>query len=384
MIIVLADDITGAAEIAGLAFSRGLSTSLIVATSAISFSIADVVIVATDTRSMSSADAKHTVEEFCRSVTAFIYSSNAPHAILFKKTDSVLRGHIALELSTIMDCLDYDNALLVAQNPSKQRIIDNGIYYVDGNKLSETMFACDPEYPAYTSHAAELLGGNVESLSVDSRIPNVAKTIFVADASTSQQVTEQVRKAASCTLVAGGADCFNAFLDIQYGVAPLNRTTPVCGIGQLRGKLLAVCGSTQGGSILDTPFMTRHKTVEVNMPDDVFEGAPAESWINSVAKQYLQSDCCILRIGQHAIKGAEYALRLKGIMADAVAGIISQAQPEYIIIEGGATAFAVLTRLELSAFNIESEFSPGVVGMRHGDTHVVLKPGSYPWGNLFS
>ncbi|MBR7170824.1 MAG: hypothetical protein IKD19_01290, partial [Prevotella sp.] len=54
-----------------------------------------------------------------------------------------------------------------------------------------------------------------------------------------------------------------------------------------------------------------------------------------------------------------------------------------IIIEGGATAYSVLERLGISSFDVEYEYSPGVVCLSHGNMRIILKPGSYPWGNLF-
>jgi uncharacterized protein YgbK (DUF1537 family) len=54
-----------------------------------------------------------------------------------------------------------------------------------------------------------------------------------------------------------------------------------------------------------------------------------------------------------------------------------------IIIEGGATAYTVLERLGISSFDVEYEYSPGVVCLSHGNMRIILKPGSYQWGNLF-
>ena len=54
-----------------------------------------------------------------------------------------------------------------------------------------------------------------------------------------------------------------------------------------------------------------------------------------------------------------------------------------IILEGGATAYTVLERLGISSFDVEYEYSPGVVSLSHGNMRIILKPGSYPWGNLF-
>ena len=96
--IVIADDITGAAEMAGIAFARGENVRLVCGCSVCGCGTAanGMVVIATDTRSMSEADA---VAEI-RRITSNI--SLQPSA-LFKKTDSALRGHVVAELSALMD-----------------------------------------------------------------------------------------------------------------------------------------------------------------------------------------------------------------------------------------------------------------------------------------
>jgi len=51
--------------------------------------------------------------------------------IIFKKIDSVLRGHIARELEAQMHVTGRRKAVIVAPNPSVGRKIVNGRYYVD-------------------------------------------------------------------------------------------------------------------------------------------------------------------------------------------------------------------------------------------------------------
>ena len=59
-------------------------------------------------------------------------------------------------------------------------------------------------------------------------------------------------------------------------------------------------------------------------------------------------------------------------------------RPAELVIEGGATAFAILNRLGWNSFTITEEIAPGVIRMQADNgTHVTMKPGSYPWGNLF-
>jgi uncharacterized protein YgbK (DUF1537 family) len=57
-----------------------------------------------------------------------------------------------------------------------------------------------------------------------------------------------------------------------------------------------------------------------------------------------------------------------------------------LVIEGGATAAAIVAALGWTAFDVEGNLAPGVVSMRplakteRGKRfRIVLKPGSYPW-----
>jgi uncharacterized protein YgbK (DUF1537 family) len=89
MIVVIADDFTGAAEIAGISLRYGLTVDL--CTSNILPSNADVVIVSTDTRSLSLNEAllkyKKILEQLKELSPSFFY----------KKIDSVLRGYVGEE-----------------------------------------------------------------------------------------------------------------------------------------------------------------------------------------------------------------------------------------------------------------------------------------------
>ena len=80
--IVIADDITGAAEIAGIAFSKGYQVSLVCGDS---LATSQTTVIATDTRSMSESEA---VAETQRITSAI---SHQPSAI-FKKTDHAKRS----------------------------------------------------------------------------------------------------------------------------------------------------------------------------------------------------------------------------------------------------------------------------------------------------
>ena len=140
--IIIADDITGAAEIAGIAFERGRQVRLVCSGSVCCDHVAaQTIVMATDTRSMSEAEAAAENQRIASAI------SHQPSAI-FKKTDSALRGHVVAELTTLMAAAGYQRAVYLPANPSKGRIIRQGIYYINNVPIHETAFSYDPEFPA--------------------------------------------------------------------------------------------------------------------------------------------------------------------------------------------------------------------------------------------
>ena len=525
--LIIADDITGAAEIAGIAWRKGLKVRLMVyqpnmPTTPLSSwrgTGGEALILATDTRSGTEEEAVKTIEEVatclslgvqecrssgvqtlpsstsnsstrqlvnlstdannsstCQLVNSSTDASNSSTDIIFKKTDSVLRGHVAAELEALMRLTGKSNTLLIPQNPSKGRIVKDGIYYINGTPLDQTSFAYDPEFPAKTAEAKKLLkrsAGVQECRSSDnswasnpsspsSHLSSISspkgeyvRGLHFPDATTLEEIREHVANAEPNTLFAGGADMFEAVVDYLLGV----QTLPGQGVQECRSvgvqtlpsstsnlstcqlvnsstcealnssteKILILCGSTQSRSLINEPFFADKNAIEVTMPEDVFHGTASihetNAWIATLKDHWQNHDAMIVRIGHEATGGKEYAVRLRKLFGEMAYQILSPDQgfqstsnsstcqlvnsstcealnlstcealnsstcealnlSTDIILEGGATAYTVLERLGISSFDVEYEYSPGVVCLSHGNMRIILKPGSYPWGNLF-
>lgn len=405
----VADDITGAAEIAGVALAMGLRVSLLMHGGTLTDSLpdCDVCVVATDSRSMSPQDAACCVADVCKGILRLMGGSRG--FTVFKKTDSVLRGNILRELTSMAGLLGSSNVLLLPQNPSKGRIIIGGKYLVDNIPLSETDFRSDPEFPALHDEPTLILLSNARAAASDSLMPVVgiatdsrslaAGSVCVADAYGEEQIDSQLAKASESTLLAGGADFFAAVVRKLYGQSARCDASPrqeaaegslLMGITRDGGKVIVVCGSTQSASLAATPLMQHVSSREEPMPDDVFEGLPDEAWHMRLVESWTDSQLLTVSIGNHPRRGADYARRLRREMAVAVSRLCSSRQPEALVIEGGATAFCVLSLLGWSLFRVERQISPGVVALRLSQNAsgvssplVILKPGSYPWGRIF-
>lgn len=356
MIAVIADDITGAAEMAGIAHCLGLRVMLSTNPEAIT-DTTDVFVIATDTRSMTEEEA---AEESAR-VAAIV--ANAPGVEhIFKKTDSALRGHVVAELEALLANTRYDHSVYLPANPTKGRIIRGGIYYIGGCPIHETDFSFDPEFPAKSS-------------SLDERFPgHEKKNISFADAVGEDDIRRVVENSSESTLLAGAADLFAAFLD-RYAAGE-EKEHGECDIAFTDS--IIVCGSTQSKPI-DCGAPTAY------MPTPVYDGeSTGHDWVTEISGSYAENGAIILAIKDRHRTGHETAVYLRGAMADTVADLIAVRRPAELIIEGGATAYAILNRLDWKSFRITDQIAPGVIRMlAPNGVHVTMKPGSYPWGNLF-
>lgn len=75
----------------------------------------------------------------------------------YKKIDSTMRGHIALETLTMLNILDYDAAIIIPAFPQEGRITVGGYHLSKGVPIGKTEIAIDPHFPITESHVPTLL-----------------------------------------------------------------------------------------------------------------------------------------------------------------------------------------------------------------------------------
>lgn len=370
MIAVIADDITGAAEIAGIGLRYGLNIQFVTRLGD-RLPESDLLVYATDTRSMSCEDAVEETRRVVKELWAFGIRK------LFKKTDSALRGHIVEELLVLLEETDYRNALLLPENPSRGRTIEEGVYYLKDKPIAETDFALDPEFPALTSSVIERFP---EVRWIKGIIPVSSDEVFIADARSVQDIGDYLCQCSADTLLAGAADLFAVYLE-SLGYYPVEQI-PFAGL-EMRNALI-VCGSTQSVSLENTPYCRRKGIGLCRMPYDLFKGvASVDSWMNSLKEEYSRQGSLLLTVGHPSEGGKAFASRLRNTIGEIVSRLIVNCLPQEIIIEGGATAFSILDKMGWQCFRITDEVAPGVIRMRsEAGPYVTLKPGSYQWGEI--
>ncbi|BAS27944.1 four-carbon acid sugar kinase family protein [Limnochorda pilosa] len=173
-VLIVADDLTGANEIAAVFATAGLSAlvHLRVPTSPPidregdpAWSEADVVVFDTESRNLDDAGARERVRRFLHRETA------DPPSLVYKKIDSTLRGPIGAEVDALMERMGLQRAVVVPAFPAQGRTTVAGHQLVYGVPVQFTPAGQDLVAPARQSHLPTLLreatGRSTESVTME-------------------------------------------------------------------------------------------------------------------------------------------------------------------------------------------------------------------------
>lgn len=359
MIAVIADDFTGAAELAGISLRYGLKAEL--CTGDIVATDADVLIVSTDSRSLNKQAALQVTEQRLKEVLQL------NPAFIYKKIDSVLRGYVLDELKLQMQLQNKTKAIVLPANPSLQRTISNQQYFVQGKPISETGFANDPEFPAKSSFIKELLNDHaIEVLPYSAAIPSAG--IVVAEAATASDVEVWAAKANDETVLAGAGDFYTALLQQRYQQQPQAAL-------QLQTPFLYVCGTAYDQSLQ----YIQHVQEGLQLVNYIGEKELQNTnvFVDGCADMLQQKQKAIIAFDAAQLPPNVTATTLRTKMAELVAAIVAKAKPAELFIEGGSTATAILEALNIHQLTPVHELTRGLVRMKAGDLFITVKPGSY-------
>lgn len=347
MIVVIADDFTGAAELAGISLRFGLTVELCVGE--VQYKNADVLVVSTDSRSLTKQAALQKTEDVIKDVLQLRPS------FIYKKIDSVLRGYVTDEIKLHMQWMDKQKAIIMPANPTLDRIINKGEYFVNGIKINETGFAKDPEFPVNSSLIQEILNNEVEVVDLKKTLPD--EGIVVGEADSSGDYNEWVKKIDKNWVLAGAGDFYHAVLQIKYQI----KDKEVC---KVESPLLYVCG---------TAFEARRQFVKSLDCVAYMPAAITEEWLQQTRTVIQQQNKLVIAIDE----SNETASALRKKMAIAVKEIVARENVKEVFIEGGSTAAAILEELKITRLIPVNELSRGVVRAEGGDLFITVKPGSY-------
>lgn len=151
-LLILADDFTGALD-TGVQFSgKGIRTQVVVSSRWVEpDSDCDVMVIDVETRHVPKEKAYEIVYDVCQQAVKYGIRC------FYKKTDSALRGNVGSELQAAADAVFGKNIVFVPAFPAMRRITVDGVHYIDGIPVKESVFGQDPFEPVMYDRVDELL-----------------------------------------------------------------------------------------------------------------------------------------------------------------------------------------------------------------------------------
>jgi uncharacterized protein YgbK (DUF1537 family) len=367
MIAVIADDLTGAAEIAGIGLRYQLKSEIVMP-SPMRTDI-DLLIVCTDSRSLNNEHARKVTAEAAQKILLL------KPGMIFKKIDSVYRGHVLDELRVQMKTIGLDRALLLAANPSLGRTIRNGKYYINDQLINETGFATDPEFAITTPDVLEMVGAShaddISVLRYFDKLP--ARGIVIGEASTMDEISEWSERINNQWVLAGAGDFFTALLQTKYALAKPNEVhielphLYISGTSFVKSKQFIKAIGEKNDCVLYMPSLNMHEP-----------GFNNEKWLDKLSEIIRKQKRAVIAINDEETSlHAAFALELRTFMAKAVRKILEREKIKEVFIEGGSTAGAILHEMKITSLEPVNELKRGVVRMKAKDLYITMKPGSY-------
>jgi D-threonate/D-erythronate kinase len=307
---MIADDLTGALDATAPFSQRGLKTRVVLSAERWGPALADgaqVVCVNTASREISSAEAARRVKQ------ATIELMALRPRVLFKKVDSRLKGHLSVELSAMLGASNRRSIVLAPAIPDLGRVVTSG--HVRG------MGVADP------IHVARLCPGLPVS------VPDTD------DVAALDRVAGEIMHDADGVLAAGA-----------------------------RGLALALAMRFPAHGVPELPKPAMPLLVAIGSRDPItraqvehFIGEHAPLWLKAPngevpQGQYAPVTLVTAEAGASTESGPVVAARF----AETLVPLLQQMEPRSMLICGGETAYALLSRLDVEAVDVLGEALPGV------------------------
>lgn len=373
--LIVADDLTGAADCA-IAFAKvGLETFVI--WNEVGESNGPVMALNTDSRSLSPDNAA------CRQVTG-LAARHRPGMLVYKKIDSTLRGQPAAELAAMCDFLATGRggrapmALVAPAFPGTGRSTENGSVRIAGCALEETpVWAGDhtyrsahlPDILAHVGMPSEVLPLAVIRRGID------ATAAALADArarGVAAVVCDAVEESDLATIAAASLPVADELIWVGSGglaihlarlVGNADTPAPAVTAPSLGRPVLVIVGSVAEASRRQAAYLVEQglaHPLDIGAAD-LFAGPCSHRWreIRDDAALHLDAgQDVVMLIAADAHPDLSRGGELAALFAELVVPILPAAGG--LVMTGGDTASAVLTRLGVHALRLVAEVEPGV------------------------
>lgn len=283
-LLIIADDFTGALD-TGVQFAAcGAATRVITDRMADLHRYADaceVLVVDAETRHLSPAEAYVIVSNIVSQAVRLGI------AHIFKKTDSALRGNIGAELTALLEASGEKQLPFLPAFPQMNRCTVDGVHYIAGVPVAESVFGADPFEPVTHSRISEVIAEQsaVPVTGCPALGGSENKGIVVFDASSVEDLSGTARKLHSeekLHIMAGCAG-FGAVLPklLQLGTGepkPMPELDP---------NFLVICGSVNPITVAQADRAEQEGFLRIRLiPEQKLE---PEHWVTKEGEMEFQT-----------------------------------------------------------------------------------------------
>lgn len=322
MMVAIADDLTGALEVGAKFAAHGLDATVLTDIPAELGPRWRILILDLETRHLPAYGAA------ARTSQVATLARDSGVQLLYKKTDSTLRGNIGAEFRALADIFRDQRITYVPAYPDLGRTVSNGQLYIHGKPVHETDFANDPWSPVRTCEISSILG-------------DVRAVILDAECTRDIELAARVILDGPPPQICAGPAAIAEALAAGIGN---DRTANV----QLPhvGRCLVVNGSMHPASLEQMSI-----AIEAGVLDEHWKAFDLP--VDGSGRQRA------LHVGDH------------------VRRILDAESFDAIIVFGGDTAFGVHRVLGSAPFEVIGEIMPGVPVSRSGDLIWITKAGGF-------
>jgi uncharacterized protein YgbK (DUF1537 family) len=354
-VTIIADDLTGALDVAGPFASRGHRTWVVVDEAKCDPTVlqgAEVVSINSASRHLAPALAA----ECIRRISGRLCSPDSEVSI--KKIDSTLRGNVAAETLAMMHTTGRPNAILAPAFPAQGRTFVDGIVYVNGVPLSRTGFARDalsppPLQPLDAVFRSAAPSARVFKVSPDGPFELAGRgegqRIFIVDGQSEadlRRTVEALRQRLSDCVVVGSAGIAAAVAQVCMPSRPA-RQRPFAS-----GQLLVVVGSRAERSAAQVDALSREEGVKIY--------AAPNGQLAPLAAYASDAPTIVVRATSAAGGQEGNAEEVAASLARHTAQLLHSRPIGALVATGGDTAIAILHVLAQSALEVMGDLLPGI------------------------
>ncbi|MBR0138274.1 MAG: four-carbon acid sugar kinase family protein [Erysipelotrichaceae bacterium] len=360
-LLILADDLTGALD-SGVQFASKGDKVIIRSDYRKAFDgkdNTDVLVIDTESRHISSTEAYNRIYALAKEA----YESGIKK--IYKKTDSGLRGNVGAELKAVIDATKTERLEFVPAWPKMNRTTANGIHYVNGQPLSESIFAKDVIDPVSESHIDRLIQkqADVEVTLHESGKPE--KGIVVYDCTSDQQledISAELLSRNEETFIAAGCAGFLEKLPKQSNGKKCRRNGIV-----LPEKLMVLSGSMNEVTARQLAIAEGNGSYRIHAPmDRIAADDWSEDEIREFCREFLdKADTPVAIIDtmeEIKYEGCrDLSQQIASYMGRISKGLLEEGMNRTLMIVGGDTLKGFISVLGITSLQPVEEVAPGIV-----------------------